>query len=1048
MIKGNTPYYNPEPETYVKPRSLPNFAGASNGYESDSTLSDYDPKYYEPVERTSSDSNNEARPNHQQREQPQHIEEEPIIQELRPEKEESVYYSGEPQVYSHYQQQQQQQQQQQNHYQERTTYEESESKSEFSNIEANPIYDEIPALAADKDLIKTSIQVPPQEEAEEEYRPDDYKTVVSVPEQQKPSSDEDDVKEAKKHSHNYLKEFLETQKGSKKPLQNFLSKRISRAFNSTQDTTVGDVIKSGKKNTNLIENQYFSLPDITVSKNLQKCEKIDRKLRKCEKLQKSPSDVSTNRFIVNIGNHFDVTARSSIPVDFELKISKIPKAKKNKSDKNFIEAVKTLNQTLNGVKGEVQKNPKVIVNGEEINTNELFQRDKEVEVLIEDTKMSNINNGTLNKEFQSKINTMRNYWGSMVGKDPKEKESMIQAAQKEEKQDPIKDVTKERGKCKIVGMQTKIEEVKKKFEADPNEKKESDAEAKAPSRVQMTKQFFENNDAQLQKATNKQGLLENPYFDNQFESLNPNTLELIEQDDKYEEIIVRNDDPLPIPTAAKVEKDIKTVKETNDANQCKEKEKSAVKKSKSIEPEFDHIRYRVVKSDLFQKKIFAKCDKESQFDGLMQYLQDYSFQELLIDNNIVIIEPIRTNIQYVGSNNAHHTNKVTKFIRTPGKPPSNIESVGLRKHFFYHPIRVNREVNDDELPNPDTVKQVRQMFEGQMPRSQSSKHLDALTKQTVQYIRPVDPDKDRCSASDGSSNMSECDENDEYDEEADVCCEYVSEDILEKIRECGTSVTYYGGRVTAKRKPQAMTKAIMDEIQNQKNQKPKCNCACKYKTRDVSTVNQETPPNQNQEPNSYQGVKFKLLKSNSCSSRLELVGTKNLSEYRKKFIMKQKQILDEHNLKKQNALTKSINEKNHINESIKEVNVQSNVQMINELNAHTHPVANGNKLNHPKENGHKPLMATMNVNIMNGANNVNHVTHVTSVNQSPKIIGEEMKAKKLIQWGEMREDNKTYSGITYTHNNHKAKTYDFYEKVKIKPKKTEEMEFEPYEVAN
>lgn len=40
----------------------------------------------------------------------------------------------------------------------------------------------------------------------------------------------------------------------------------------------------------------------------------------------------------------------------------------------------------------------------------------------------------------------------------------------------------------------------------------------------------------------------------------------------------------------------------------------------------------------------------------------------------------------------------------------------LRKHFFYQPIRVNRELIDDELPNPDTVRNVRQMFETTLAR--------------------------------------------------------------------------------------------------------------------------------------------------------------------------------------------------------------------------------------------------------------------------------------------------------------------------------------------
>lgn len=42
--------------------------------------------------------------------------------------------------------------------------------------------------------------------------------------------------------------------------------------------------------------------------------------------------------------------------------------------------------------------------------------------------------------------------------------------------------------------------------------------------------------------------------------------------------------------------------------------------------DFDHIRYKVMKSDTFQKNILTHSRKEAQFDGLLQYLQDYSFQ--------------------------------------------------------------------------------------------------------------------------------------------------------------------------------------------------------------------------------------------------------------------------------------------------------------------------------------------------------------------------------------------------------------------------------------
>lgn len=36
---------------------------------------------------------------------------------------------------------------------------------------------------------------------------------------------------------------------------------------------------------------------------------------------------------------------------------------------------------------------------------------------------------------------------------------------------------------------------------------------------------------------------------------------------------------------------------------------------------------------------------------------------------------------------------------------------GLRKHFFYHPIRVNKELLDEELPTPDTVRKAKKLFE-------------------------------------------------------------------------------------------------------------------------------------------------------------------------------------------------------------------------------------------------------------------------------------------------------------------------------------------------
>lgn len=56
------------------------------------------------------------------------------------------------------------------------------------------------------------------------------------------------------------------------------------------------------------------------------------------------------------------------------------------------------------------------------------------------------------------------------------------------------------------------------------------------------------------------------------------------------------------------------------------KQAALVKVQGTDTQDFDHVRYKVVKSDTFQKNILTQSKKEAQFDGLLQYLQDYSFQ--------------------------------------------------------------------------------------------------------------------------------------------------------------------------------------------------------------------------------------------------------------------------------------------------------------------------------------------------------------------------------------------------------------------------------------
>lgn len=84
-------------------------------------------------------------------------------------------------------------------------------------------------------------------------------------------------------------------------------------------------------------------------------------------------------------------------------------------------------------------------------------------------------------------------------------------------------------------------------------------------------------------------------------------------------------------------------------------------------------------------------------------------QELLTQNNVVIIEPIRTKIEQISNKSSDSQISACKITAGAGKLSDN--KGGLRKHFFYHPIRVNKELLDEELPTPDTVRKARKLFE-------------------------------------------------------------------------------------------------------------------------------------------------------------------------------------------------------------------------------------------------------------------------------------------------------------------------------------------------
>ncbi|XP_066155987.1 protein javelin isoform X1 [Euwallacea fornicatus] len=572
-----------------------------------------------------------------------------------------------------------------------------------------------------REPIKTLIEVCSERQAAE-----DFKSVVVVTGTSPKTLEE----EAKNHSHKYLKEFLESQKGSKRPLQSFIAKKFSN-------------LTRRHSKSNLTTNQFYSLPDINASKSLQKCEKIDKKLRSCDKVASSE-----NRFIVNIGNHFDVTDESTTPVDFQVKITKKQTAEDR--DRAFREAVRHVNNTLQGNGFSVDLN-----NNEEL----------------------------MDAEIQEKVDNMRSYWTKMAG-------DKDEAAGE---------------RCKIVEIHSKVDNVKKKFELN-NENREE-----RPGKVELAKQVFEPKSPSgkispvIKESCN--------YFENCMESLCPGSVELLENE---------------------------------------RRPKKSLTKAKSVNvPEFDHVRYKVIKPELFNKKILANCETAEQFNDVMKYLQDYSFQELFIDNNIVIIEPIRSKIPHSSKTLPKRDGKPKREIREEADDVKQ----GLRKHFFYQPIRVNKEVNDDELPNPEVVKQARQFFE-----------MGTNNAKERQRESGVDLDKDKCSTTSACSDDDRDDAEEENMYDSLDCCstEYVSEDILEKIREYGTTVTYYGGRVVDRNPGQPiLTKVIMEEIKNNEKRCMECS-GCRRRSMD-KTLNEVS--------REYQGFKFKIVKSNSCNSRLELMGT-------------------------------------------------------------------------------------------------------------------------------------------------------------------------------
>lgn len=101
----------------------------------------------------------------------------------------------------------------------------------------------------------------------------------------------------------------------------------------------------------------------------------------------------------------------------------------------------------------------------------------------------------------------------------------------------------------------------------------------------------------------------------------------------------------------------------------------------------------------------------------------------MANNNVVIIEPIRTKIEKICGNSTD-SHKINCKI-TAGAPKSQ-DPAGknvVNRHFFYHPIRVNKELLEEELPTPDTVRKARRVFEETLRLRTGSRHRDKTAEE-------------------------------------------------------------------------------------------------------------------------------------------------------------------------------------------------------------------------------------------------------------------------------------------------------------------------------
>ncbi|XP_049794391.1 uncharacterized protein LOC126204003 [Schistocerca nitens] len=261
---------------------------------------------------------------------------------------------------------------------------------------------------------------------------------------------------------------------------------------------------------------------------------------------------------------------------------------------------------------------------------------------------------------------------------------------------------------------------------------------------------------------------------------------------------------------------------------------------------------------------------EAALDGLARYLQSnrQGLRDLLLTSALVVVEPLPARAR-----TCRIAGATVKAASAHGPPPPGAAAGGgggaaveraksytiPRALRFFHPKRHNRELLDEELPDPDTVRRARQVFEATLaagggggaaptPPASGRRALSAPGRRWTDcgsVSSGVSSDlsssyEARSSRGSDSDRGSGDDDDDDEDEEdagrggSPAGEARVSGEVLERIRARGLSVTYYGGRVVARTPAPPPVAAVLSEI------------------------------------GGGGGAGFRLVKSHSCGSRLQL----------------------------------------------------------------------------------------------------------------------------------------------------------------------------------